>query len=145
MDKIIVNDEENVYKIEVNDKGECIEFDLLDIELPVKCMNTGDAIRKETKVYNNLASVLEKQYKDNPKMYLYKKLELDRNYCKKMRDVFDKWLGEGASQKIFGDKNRVGMFECFYEQLLPHLDNIKINIEQIKQNLIDKYKPEAKL
>ena len=46
MDKIRVG-KEDVYTIEVNDKGECIEFDLLDIELPIRCINAGKSIKQE--------------------------------------------------------------------------------------------------
>lgn len=144
MDKIRVG-KEDVYTIEVNDKGECIEFDLLDIELPIRCMNAGKSIEKENKIYNNKLIALEKQFKDNPKELMYKKLETDRIYCKKMREVFDKWLGEGASQKIFGDKNRIGMFEEFYTQLMPYLDKMEIDINKIKDKLISRYQVEEKL
>ena len=76
---------------------------------------------------------------------LYKQLEIDRIYCKKMREVFDKWLGEGASQKIFGDKNRIGMFEEFYTQLMPYLDKMEIDIKKIKDKLVNRYQTEEKL
>ena len=144
MDKIRVG-KEDVYTIEVNDKGECIEFDLLDIELPIRCMNAGKSIEKENKIYNNKLMALEKQFKDNPKELMYKKLETDRIYCKKMREVFDEWLGEGASQKIFGDKNRIGMFEEFYTQLMPYLEKMEIDINKIKDKLISRYQTEEKL
>lgn len=144
MDKIRVG-KEDVYTIEVNDKGECIEFDLLDIELPIRCINAGKSIKKENSIYNNKLMALEKQFKDNPKELLYKQLETDRIYCKKMREVFDKWLGDGASQKIFGDKNRIGMFEEFYTQLMPYLDKMEIDIKKIKDKLVNRYQTEEKL
>lgn len=144
MDKIRVN-EENVYKIEVNDKGECIEIDLLDIEFPIKCINASKTLKKETEIYNDKVQALEKQYKDSPKTYLYKRIDIDRVYCKKMREMIDNLLGENASQKIFGSKNRIGMFDEFFNKFLPILDNIQINFEQIRENLINKYQNEVKL
>lgn len=144
MEKIRVN-EENVYKVEVNDKGEYVEIDLLDIEFPIKCINASKTLKKETEIYNNKIHLLEKQYKDNPKTYLYKRIDIDRIYCKKMREMIDELLGEGASQKIFGSKNRIGMFDEFFDKFMPILDNVQINFEKIRENLINKYKDEVKI
>lgn len=145
MDKIRINNDDEVYKIEVNDNGDYIEIDLLDIELPMKCFKTGETLKKETRIYNNKIKALENQYKNDKKTYLYKRIDVDRDYYKKMREMFDAWLGEGTSQKVFGNKNRVGMFNKFYRQLLPILDNVQLNFEQIKENLLKKYNPEVKL
>lgn len=144
MDKIRVN-EENVYKIEVNDKGECVDIDLLDIEFPIKCINASKTLKKETEIYNNKVYALENQYKDNPKTYLYKRIDIDRIYCKKMREMIDSLLGEGASQKIFGSKNRIGMFDEFFNKFIPILDTIQVDFDKIRENLINKYKDEVKL
>lgn len=144
MDKIKI-DNENVYKIEINDNGDYIELDLLDIELPIKFINAGKTLERETKIYNNKVKALENQYKDDVKTYLYKRLDVDRIYCKKMREMFDSWLGEGTSQKVFGSKNRIGMFDEFYNQLVPILNDIQLNFEQIKENLLKRYNPEVKL
>ena len=144
MDKIKI-DNENVYKIEINDNGDYIELDLLDIELPIKFINAGKTLERETKIYNNKVKALENQYKDDVKTYLYKRLDVDRTYCKKMREMFDSWLGEGTSQKVFGSKNRIGMFDEFYNQLVPILNDIQLNFEQIKENLLKRYNSEVKL
>ena len=144
MDKIRIG-KDNVYQIEVNDNGDCIDIDLLDIELPVKFVNASKTLKRETKIYNEKVEVLEKQYKDNIKMYLYKRIGLDRAYCKKMREMIDNLFGEGTSQKVFGDKNRIGMFDEFFEKLLPILDNVQLNFDKIKENLLERYNPEVKL
>ena len=144
MDKIRIG-KDNVYQIEVNDNGDCIDIDLLDIELPIKFINAGKTLERETKIYNNKVKALENQYKDDVKTYLYKRLDVDRTYCKKMREMFDSWLGEGTSQKVFGSKNRIGMFDEFYNQLVPILNDIQLNFEQIKENLLKRYNPEVKL
>lgn len=144
MDKIRIG-KDNVYQIEVNDNGDCIDIDLLDIELPVKFVNASKTLKRETKIYNEKVEVLEKQYKDNIKMYLYKRIDLDRSYCKKMREMIDNLFGEGTSQKVFGDKNRIGMFDEFFEKLLPILDNVQLNFDKIKENLLERYNPEVKL
>lgn len=137
MEKLRV-EKDNVYKIEVNDKGEYIEFDLLDIELPIKLINASEELEKqkaihEQKIDDLMTSNLE------PKESMLKQYEIDKEFCKTMRGVIDGLFGEGSSQKIFGEANRLGMFNDFFTQLEPHLDKIIIDVEQVKKKLIKKY------
>lgn len=139
MEKLRV-EKDNIYKIEVNDKGECIEFDLLDIELPIKLINASEELKKQKKIYKEKIEKLKNENL-NPAEDMLKQYEIDKEFCQTMRDVLDSFLGENACQKIFGDTNRIGMFDDFFAQLEPHLDKIIINIEQVKKDLIEKYKP----
>lgn len=139
MEKLRV-EKDNVYKIEVNDKGECIEFDLLDIELPIKLINASEELKKQKKIYKEKIEKLKNENL-NPAEDMLKQYEIDKEFCQTMRDVLDSFLGENACQKIFGDTNRIGMFDDFFAQLEPHLDKIIINVEQVKKDLIEKYKP----
>ena len=139
MEKLRV-EKDNVYKIEVNDKGECIEFDLLDIELPIKLINASEELKKQKKIYKEKIEKLKNENL-NPAEDMLKQYEIDKEFCQTMRDVLDSFLGENACQKIFGDTNRIGMFDDFFAQLEPHLDKIIINVEQVKNDLIEKYKP----
>lgn len=139
MEKLRV-EKDNVYKIEVNDKGECIEFDLLDIELPIKLINASEELKKQKEIYKEKIEKLKNENL-NPAEDMLKQYEIDKEFCQTMRDVLDSFLGENACQKIFGDTNRIGMFDDFFAQLEPHLDKIIINVEQVKKDLIEKYKP----
>lgn len=139
MEEIRVN-KDNVYKIVVNDNGEVIEIDLLDLEFPIKCIEASKTLEKETKLYNEKVEELHNLYKDNPIDFLYNRNELDRKYCKEMREMIDNLCGENASQKIFGSKNRLGMFDEFFEKLIPILDKMQYDAEEIKENLIKRYK-----
>lgn len=139
MEKLRV-EKENVYKIEVNDKGEYIEFDLLDIELPIKLINASEELEKQKAIHEQKVEELKKENLE-PKENMLKQYEIDKEFCQIMRNVLDNLFGEGASQKIFGDTNRITMFNDFFTQLEPHLDKIIIDVEQIKKDLIEKYKP----
>lgn len=139
MEKLRV-EKDNVYKIEVNDKGEYIEFDLLDIELPIKLINASEKLEKQKAVHEQKIEELKKENLE-PKENMLKQYEIDKEFCQTMRNVLDNLFGEGASQKIFGDTNRITMFNDFFTQLEPHLDKIIIDVEQIKKDLIEKYKP----
>lgn len=135
---------ENVYQLEVNDKGEYIEFDLLDIDLPDKILNAHNNIQKEMKYVNTQEKILRNKYKDNNILLSKELYKLEKNYFTKMRSLFDSFLGEGACQKIFGDVDRYGMFEDLLNALQPHFDKMKIDLDKIKKELIDKYSPKNK-
>lgn len=139
MEKLRV-EKDNVYRIEVNDKGEYIEFDLLDIELPIKLINASEELEKQKAIHEQKVEELKKESLE-PKENMLKQYEIDKEFCQTMRNVLDNLFGEGASQKIFGDTNRITMFNDFFTQLEPHLDKIIIDVEQIKKDLIEKYKP----
>jgi hypothetical protein len=139
MEKLRV-EKDNVYKIEVNDKGECIEFDLLDIELPIKLINASEELEKQKVIHEQKVEELKKENLE-PKENMLKQYEIDKEFCQTMRNVLDNLFGEGASQKIFGDTNRITMFNDFFTQLEPHLDKIIIDVEQIKKDLIERYNP----
>lgn len=138
MDSIRVK-KDDVYRIEVNDDGEYIEFDLLDIDLGSKCLTAAQELEKEKALYNKQSEELYNQYKDDSKTLLIKQHDLDVEHCTKLRKAFDLFLGEGACKKIFGDTNRIGMFDALFEELSPHLEKMEINIKKIKQKIKEKY------
>lgn len=143
MDSIRIK-KDDVYRIEVNDNGDYIEFDLLDIELGLKCYDTATKLVEEEKLYNANVKELYEQYKNDREILLKKMHDLDLEYCTKLRKTFDIFLGEGACQKIFGNTNRIGMFDDLFEQLIPHFEKMEINIKRIREKIKEKYKENEK-
>lgn len=136
----IERDREDLYILEVNDKGETIEFDLTDINLPAKMIKCSDNLEKLDKEYHDKILEIEKEeIKKEEKAR--KIIAIDEEYCKKMRKYFDEFLGENACQKIFGDKNTYGMFLKLFEQLEPHFDKMVIKSKKAQQRLVNKYMP----
>ena len=137
-------EKKDIYTIEVNDNGETIEFDLLDIELPFKCDRAFNEINR---VYRELKAklvIIEKQedrYLDGEFMTANEKAKLDahRTAFKEMRVAMDTFLGAGACQKIFGDRNYVEMYDDLFEQLEPHFEKMKLNTEGISARIKAKY------
>jgi hypothetical protein len=134
----------DIYTIEVNDKGETIEFDLLDIELPFKADRS---FREVTRIENELRSklvIIEKK-QDHPikgaamtaneeaRLNAYRQAFID------MRVAMDAFLGEGACQKIFGDRNYLEMYTELAEALAPHMEKMQLNSEGIRKRIKDKY------
>ena len=97
MDKIRIG-KDNVYQIEVNDNGDCIDIDLLDIELPVKFVNASKTLKRETKIYNekvekenNMKILL---IEDNDSIilgleYLFKEEKFEFEYVKFKKDAIN--------------------------------------------------------
>lgn len=155
----------DIYRIEVNDEGECIEFDLKDIGLRSKgidALNKIEEIQKkyaiifkeieemETNVKKGEEEDIEKVIKDN-KFKSYHEAEIEM--FKEMRYAMDLFLGEGACQKIFGDRNYYDMFYDLVEELAKprkelhgksHLEMLNIKSDQINRRIAEKYSKVAK-
>ena len=137
-------EKKDIYTIEVNDLGETIEFDLVDIELPFKCER---ALAEVNRIYKELQGklvIIEKRedHKLNGEIMTANekaKLEAHKNAYKEMRVAVDAFLGAGACQKIFGDRNYVEMYDDLFEQLAPHFEKMKLNTEGITARIKDKY------
>ena len=137
-------EKKDIYTIEVNDNGDTIEFDLVDIELPFKCDR---ALSEVNRIYRDLQAKLviiekrEDHQVDGEIMTVNEKakLEAHKNAFKEMRVAMDAFLGEGACQKIFGDRNYVEMFDDLFDALAPHFEKMKLNSEGISARIKAKY------
>ena len=134
----------DIYTIEVNDKGETIEFDLADVELPFKCEK---AWAEQNKIAKDLQAQLviigkQEDKKQNGKLLTMKEEKILEAYRKAfidMRVAMDGFLGEGACQKIFGDRNYLDMFNDLFEALKPHLEKMELTSKGIVERIKNKY------
>ena len=143
MESIRINNDD-VYRIEVNDNGEYIEFNLLDIDLPFKFVKCGEDLIKNQELYYEAATKINEEYKDNPEELLKQMHELDTRFCYELRKNFDALLGENACQKIFGNVNKIGMFDELFEQLEPHFEKMKLKHDKIQEEIVNKYKTQKR-
>lgn len=141
MEKIRV-EKKNIYTIEVNDNGDTIEFDLADIGLNFKLLRAlkeidriQDYMKKELYIIDKRQDVKGKYISKNEE----DTLRLWDKCFKDMRKAMDNFLGEGACQKIFGDRNYIEMFDDLMDQLKPHLEKMKISYNDIKKRIENKY------
>ena len=66
MEKLVLEkDEEAVYRLEVNENGDYIEFDLADLTLPQRIMEASDRLSKIDGEFQEKALKVEKEEKDN--------------------------------------------------------------------------------
>ena len=141
MEKIRV-EKKNIYTIEVNDSGDTIEFDLADIGLNFKLLKALKEIDRIQEYMKNELTIINKR-QDVKGKYISKNeedtLRLWSKCFKDMRSAMDCFLGEGACQKIFGDRNYIEMFDELMEQLKPHLEKMKISYKDIQDRIKKKY------
>ena len=134
----------DIYTIEVNDKGETIEFDLVDIELPIKCEKAWaevNSIAKELQAQLVIISKQEDTKRDGRLMTKKEEMtvEVYRKAFKDMRTAMDVFLGDGACQKIFGDRNYLEMFNDLFEVLKPHMEKMELTVGGIMERIKNKY------
>ncbi len=134
----------DIYTIEVNDKGETIEFDLVDIELPFKCDR---ALNEVNRIANELQAQLviiskKEDHKQKGKLMTANEeavMKAYREAFKQMREAMDAFLGEGACQKIFGNRNYIEMYDDLFRELAPHLEKMKLNTQGVTDRIKAKY------
>lgn len=141
MEKLNLKKEE-IYEIEVNDKGETIVFHTDDIELPFKW---NDAFLECQNILKNLKrqiKVIEKK-ENKPHGLLTTQDEEVRKLCKKtfsqMRTIMDSILGAGGCQKIFGDNNYLSMFNDLFDALQPHFEKMGLSMGASVEAIEKKY------
>lgn len=136
----IKRDRSDFYILEVNDKGDTIQFDLTDISLPEKILKASEELKNIDEDYkNNILQIDKEEISKEEKAR--KIIEIDKEFSIKARKIFDGFMGEGACQKIFGDANYYGMYIELFDQLEPHFDKMIIKSQKAKQRLVEKYKP----
>lgn len=134
----------DIYTIEVNDNGDTIEFDLVDIELPFKA---DKAFREIDRISGELQAklVIIDKKQDHPikgaAMTANEEARLNayREAFVGMRAAMDCFLGDGACQKIFGDRNYLEMYTDLAEALAPHMEKMQLNVDGIRKRIKDKY------
>ena len=134
----------DTYIIEVNDNGDTIEFDITDIELPFR-LERAQKMAQEAKKWLKAQQVIISKKQDTAKkgdlMTVKERatLEAYRECFKKMRAAIDEFAGAGASDKIFGDKNYLEMFNDFMEEMQPHFDKMELKGIDIRKKIEEKY------
>lgn len=134
-----------IYKIQVNNKGECIEIDVDDIGTSIKCYESLDKIEKlEEETKTKIQEAIDLGEGDiNRKI-----TEIENNMFTEMRKLIDNFLGKNACQKIFGDRNYYSMYNDLFEELSKkrpelngksHFDMMGLEAKTINEKIMKKY------
>lgn len=130
---------------EGNDTGEYLEFDLEDIELPLKYQ---DLVEKDKasriQLKNQLIIIDKKQDHKGKKLYSANeeaKLKATTEFFKKQVEIYNGFLGENGVEKLLNGR-KLGwttlkeIDEILEKQVKPYLEK---NTKDIKKKIMEKY------
>ena len=141
---------DNILKFEIQtaegkNTGECLEFDLEDIELPLKYQELIEKDRKTKEYLKNQMTIIDKREDVKGKKLLSKneedKIKAVQEFFRKEIDIYNMFLGENGVQKILNGR-KVGwtslqeVDDIITEQIAPHLNT---NMENITEKIKEKY------
>lgn len=135
---------ENVLKIGIkdesgNDTGQYLEFDMDDIEMPLKLSKCEYLHKKNLIELNNKFTIINKKEDKKGKFIVsYKeeeKIKALKEYYKKEMEALDLFLGKDGCKKLLnGREPYYNMYEDFGEILnpiLPLFEGVKDNIDNL--------------
>lgn len=136
-------DENGVPKKDENGKESFIEFDLADIQLPIKYNDCVEKIKLAQKKLRNKLIIIDKKQDHKGKKLLSSnqeaKIKALSEYYDDMEEAIDLFIGPGGTKKIFGERRYWEMYEDFSEMIKPFLPNIKLNIDSMADRIKKKY------
>ena len=133
-----------------NDTGNYLEFDLEDIELPIKYQTIIEEDKKaQTSLKNKLIIIEKQQDHKGKKLLSYKeeaKIKAIQEFYNREIELYNMFLGENGVQKLLnGRKVNWTIFQEINEiikvYILPKLEEKKINIQD---QIINKYSENQK-
>jgi len=127
------------------DTGEYLEFDLQDIELPLRYQELLEKDKKNKENLRNQMLIIDKREDVKGKKLLSKneedKIKAINDFFKKEIEVYNMFLGENGVQKLlngrkFGWTTLQEIDDIIDKQIAPHLDT---NMESITNKIKEKY------
>lgn len=144
-------EKDNVLRIGIkdsngNDTGKYLSFDLEDITLPLKLNDCEDMHHKNISDLRKKFIIIDKRQDVKGKKLLSKNEEekikaLDEYYHNEMK-ALDLFIGKGKTQMILDLMERnpyYSMYEDISKLLEPILPKLKMNVDSIKKQIINKY------
>ena len=147
-DNYIQLNKSNVLRLEIKDEngistGEFLEFDLEDIELPLKYQEIIERNKKNTEYLQNQLFIIEKRKDVKGKKLLSKneedKIKAIKDYFNKQVEVYNIFLGENGVQKLLNGR-KIGwetlseIGDIISTQIMPKIDLKVVDItEKIKK------------
>ena len=147
--RIVVNEDDSlileIYDKKGNKTGECLQFDLGDIDLPLRYQELIEKDKKNRETLRNAILVIEKRQDVPGKNYLSKNQEDSVravvDFFKKEVEIYNMFLGENGVQKLLnGRKLKWDTLEeidhIINEQIRPYIEE---DIKKVKEKVINVY------
>lgn len=134
----------NEYRIEVNDQGDTISFNIEDPSFYLRLEKVYEDIKKLESQAKAEIIVIQKKEDIKRKGKLMsdnetKILQIYDKMYRDMRNAMDEFLGVNACKKIFGDTNYLTMYDDLFEQLGPHFEKMGMNAAGFIDSIKKKY------
>ena len=150
MENFIQLKKDNILRIgiktaEGKDTGEHLEFDLEDLELPLRLNQCEVEHKKNLQQLEMQKQIIDKkQDKKGKQMLSWKeeeKIKAYRNFYKKEMEALDLFLGEGGTLKLLnGRKPYYTMYDDIGEIIEPIMPLIEQKIQDITNTIKERYK-----
>lgn len=129
---------------EGNDTGEHLEFDLEDIELPLRLNECDAKHRKNLEYLKNQFVIIDKKEDKKGKFILSwkeeEKLKALQEFYKREMEALDLFLGKNGTEKLLnGRKPYYSMYEDISEILEPIMPKLKLRADDIVDKIKQKY------
>lgn len=149
-DNVIKLNKDNILRLRIEtsegkDTGEVLEFDLEDIELPLKYQELLEKDKRNKENIRNQMIIIDKRQDVKGKKLLSKneedKIKALNEFFNKEVEVYNIFLGDNGVQKLLNGK-KLGwttlqeIDEIIEKQILPYIDT---NIENITKKVKEKY------
>lgn len=149
-DNFIKLSENNLLRLKIQtsdgrETGEYLEFDLEDIELPLRYQEILEKDKKNKEQLRNQMLIIDKRQDVKGKKLMSKnqedKIKAINDFFKKEIEVYDLFLGEGGVKKLLNGR-KLGwttlseIDEIIDKQIAPYLDT---TMEDITKKVKDKY------
>lgn len=149
-DNIIKLNKDEILRLEIvtsdgKKTGNYLEFNLEDIELPLKYQELLEKDEKNKKNLRNQLLIIEKRQDVKGKKLLSKNQEDEikalNDFFKKEKEIYDLFLGKGGFDKLLNGRAMTWTVfeeidELIVNQILPHLD---LSMTRIQDKVKEKY------
>ena len=156
MDYIKIKKRKDILKLGILDENDNIvkdkdgndvflEFDLGDIELPLKYNKCVNMIKQARNKLKSQFIIIDKKQDHKGKQLLSSNEEAKviamHQFYKEMEEAMDIFLGKGGTRKYLnGKKPYWEMFDDISEALEPYMPKMKITAQDMLERIKDKYK-----
>lgn len=135
--------------IDGNVTGNYIEFDMEDIELPLKMNESKMRHRQNVQWIKNEIQIISKKQDSKDKNSLISKnqesqIKALKEFYKKEEEALDLFLGENGTKKLLNGRNPYyGMYEDIDSYLTPIMKELEESANDITSKIKSKYKLES--
>lgn len=140
---------DNILRIGIRDAegketGEHLEFDMEDIELPLKINDCESKHKKNLAFLKSQFIIIDKKEDKKGKFILTwkeeEKIKVLQEFYKREMEALDLFLGDNGTKKLLnGRKPYYSMYEDINDILKPILPKLKINVNDITNKIKAKY------